>query len=148
MPVLAKNKKALFDYEILERFEAGIVLRGHEVKSVKAGHISLKGAYVSQRGKELFLIAAHISKYKPAGPLLDHDTERERKLLLRKSETERLLGKITEKGLTIVPLSVYTKGNLIKVEIGIARGKKAHDKRESIKKRDVERDMRRAMKNY
>lgn len=147
MPVLAKNKKALFDYEILETFEAGLQLAGQEVKSVKSGHISLKGAYVTlqtnKKGKkDAYLINAHIPPYKKAGPLPDYEPNRSRKLLLHRREIDQLIGKIQEKGLTLVPIKVYTKRNKIKLEFGLAKGRKKKDKRELIKKRDIDRQIR------
>lgn len=146
MPRIATNKKALYDYEILEKFEAGIVLAGHEVKSIKTGHINLKGSYVTIKAGEVWLINAHISKYKMAGKLLDYEPTRPRKLLLHKKEIKRLTGKLSEKGLTLIPLSVYTKRNQIKVEFGIGKGKKKVDKRESIKKREINRELKRIAK--
>lgn len=145
---IAENKKALFNYEILEKFEAGLVLAGQEVKSVKNRQINLKGAYVSIRNSEAYLINAHISPYKKAGILKDYNPTRPRKLLLNKKELKHLIGKSEEKGLTIIPLRVYTKGRgKIKIEIGIGRGKKKYEKKELIKKRDVEREIREKMKN-
>jgi SsrA-binding protein len=143
---LAKNKKALFDYEILEKFQAGLVLSGQEVKSAKNGQISLKGAFVTFHAGKPLLTGAHITKYKPAGDIPDYDPTRSRHLLLKKKEIRYLQGKFFEKGLTIVPLSVYTKNRFIKVEIAVARGKKTFDKREVIKKRDANREIKRAMK--
>jgi len=146
MPTLAINKKASFDYELLEKYEAGLVLFGHETKSVRAGQASLKGSYISPRTKngktELFLIGCQISLYKQAGLLPDYDQRRERKLLLNKTEIARLLGKKQEEGLTLVPLKIYTNHSFLKLEFAVARGKKKYDKRESIKKRDVERNLR------
>lgn len=146
MPTLAVNKKARHDYEILETVEAGLALLGHEVKSVRDGGMSLQGAYVSLRGGAVWLIGAHIPKYKPAGPLEGHDPDRTRQLLLHKREIGRLMGKLQQKGLTLVPISVYTCGSKIKVEVGLARGKKQFEKREQIKKRDLDRDVRRFLK--
>ncbi len=147
MPNLAKNKKALFNYEILEKIEAGIALSGSEVKSAKLGQINLKGSYITFFDGEPFLVNAYIASYKPANcGEKNYDTERKRKLLLHKNEIKRLQGKISSQGLTIVPISVYTKNNLIKVEIGLGKGKKKHEKRETIKKRDIERRMREKMK--
>jgi SsrA-binding protein len=143
------NKHATFDYEILEKYEAGLALLGHEVKSVKAGQISLKGAFVTVKSApqpELFLINANITKYKQAGPLLHHDPLRSRKLLMHKREIDSLIGKLQQKGLTLVPLRVYTKANRVKLEFGVGRGKKQYDKRESIKKRDSDREIRRILK--
>lgn len=144
MGLIVKNKRALYDYEILEKFEAGIVLSGQEVKSAKGGNINLTGAYVIIRGNEAFLVGALIAKYKFAGKLTDYDPQRTRKLLLTKKELSYLTGKSQVKGLTILPLSVYTtpRGR-IKLEIGIGRGKRKHEKREVIKKREVEREIKR-----
>ncbi|MCK4554436.1 SsrA-binding protein SmpB [Candidatus Parcubacteria bacterium] len=155
MPTLAFNKRANFDYDIKEKFTAGIVLLGHEVKSVKTGHINLKGSYVTLRhaqGKllkktkkvlpELYLINAHIPLYKYAGTVKDYNATRPRKLLLKKNEIKHLIGKKQEQGLTLVPLKVYTKRSLIKLEFGIGKGKKKIDKREVIKKREVDRKIR------
>ena len=146
MPQLADNKKAYFDYEILEKFEAGLVLLGHEVKAAKAGQVSLKGAFVTFHNNRAYLTNATISRYKQAGKLEEYDPTRSREILLHKKELRYLQGKFAEKGLTIVPLCVYTKNRLVKIEIAVARGKHTFDKRESIKKKDVERDMRRAVR--
>lgn len=148
MSILAINKRANFDYDILNKFEAGIVLLGHEVKSVKTGHINLKGSFVtvkSAKGKELpelHLINAHIPLYKFAGSIKSYDPYRSRKLLLKKNEIKYLLGKKQEQGLTLVPIKIYTKHSFIKLEFGIGKGKKKIDKRESIRKREVERSIR------
>ncbi len=146
MPTYASNKKARFDYDILETLEAGIVLSGPEVKSVRGNHISLTGSYVSLHNQELYLLNVHIAPYPFAGRQEGYDPTKSRKLLLKSSEIAYLGGKLAEKGLTIVPLSVYTKGRHIKVEIGLARGKKHYDKRESIKKREVNREIARVSK--
>ncbi len=143
MPALATNKKARFDYEILETYEAGLVLTGGEVKSIRAGHVKLSGAFVTFHGDTAYLTNAHISAYPFAAPNHKHEPDRSRKLLLKKKEIDYLRGKMQEQGLTIVPLSVYTKKRLLKIEIGVARGKKKFDKRETIKRRDVEREMAR-----
>ena len=149
MPTLATNKKGLYDYQVLEKFEAGLVLSGAEVKSVKTGQINLSGSYVSlDPTGEAWLVAAHISPYKQArAHQINYDPSRRRKLLLKHQEISYLQGKSREKGLTILPISVYTKGSLIKLELGIARGKKQIDKRDIIKKRDVDREIRRRMKS-
>ncbi len=147
MPTLAKNKKGLFDYQILETFEAGLVLTGKEVKSVKNGHINLKGSYISLKKGEAFLVNCHISAYKKAGIQPDYNPTQSRKLLLHKKEIKHLLGRIQQKGLTLIPIKVYTKGAIIKLEFGLAKGKKKIDKREIIKKRDMDREIQRAMKN-
>lgn len=143
---LANNKKALLDYEILEKYEAGLVLAGQEVKSAKLGNISLKGSFVTFHGVIAMLTNAHISAYKPAGPLPNYDPEQSRRLLLKKKEMRYLRGKSEEKGLTIVPLRVYTKSHLVKVEIALARGRHKYDKREVLRKRDQERETRRTLK--
>jgi SsrA-binding protein len=146
MPTLAINKKAKHDYEIIDTFEAGLVLLGHEVKSVRGGGLSLQGAYAAVRGGEAWLIGAHIRRYSPAGRLEGYDPERTRKLLLRRRELQRLIGKLQEKRLTLVPISVYTRGSKIKVELGLARGKKQYEKREALRKRDLDRELRRSLK--
>ena len=148
MPVLAKNKRAIFNYELIEKYEAGLVLSGPEVKSIKAGQVSLKGSYISlrpQKNKSLpepYLISSYVSWYKPAGDSSDYKADQPRKLLVKKAETKRLLGKKQEQGLTLIPLKLYTKHSLIKLEFALVRGKKKYDKRETIKKREVERQMR------
>ncbi|MCX6782353.1 MAG: SsrA-binding protein SmpB [Candidatus Magasanikbacteria bacterium] len=145
---LAENKKALFDYEILEKLEAGLVLRGYETKAAKAGHINLKGAYVTFHGSDALLTNAHIGLYKPAGKIEDYDPTHSRRLLLKKKEIDYLRFKSQEKGLTIVPIRVYTKQRFIKVEVAVARGKKQFDKRDAIKKRDLNKEIKRTLKNY
>jgi len=147
MSTYADNRKALFDYEILEKFEAGLELSGQETKSVKNGHLSLKGAYVTFHGRDANLTNAHISPYKEAGKLEGYDPTQSRRLLLHKREIAYLRGKSQEKGLTIVPISVYNRGRFVKVEIAVARGKHQYDKRESIKKREVEREIKRVIKD-
>jgi len=143
---LIQNKKAYFNYELLEKIEAGIELLGFEVKSLKLGRGSLDGAYVIIRDMEVFLIKAHIPPYQPSNTPKEYDPYRERRLLLNKKEIEQLIGFEKQKGLTIVPFSVYNKRGIIKVEIAVARGKKKYDKREAIKKRDTERDIGRKLK--
>lgn len=146
MPTLAYNKRANFDYEIINTYEAGLVLLGHEVKSIKTGHISLKGSYVtvrhSSRTPELFLINSHIPLYKQAGAVKDYEPTRARKLLVKKNEIKYLTGKKDEQGLTLVPVKIYTKHGLIKLEFGIGRGRKKYDKRDVIKKRETDRSIR------
>lgn len=144
---LAENKKAFFDYEILEKLEAGLKLTGQEVKSAKAGQINLKGTFVTFHNGEAYVTNMHINKYKAAGPMPDYDPTHSRQLLIRKKQIAYLQAKSHEKGLTIMPLSVYTKGRLIKIEIAVARGKKLYDKRESIKNRELKRELDRARKN-
>ncbi|MET0555166.1 MAG: SsrA-binding protein SmpB [Vicinamibacteria bacterium] len=143
-PVVATNRKALFNYEILERVEAGISLRGSEVKSVRANGLAFRDSFVEYRGGEMYLVGCHIGPYSH-GNIQNHSEGRERKLLLHKREIVKLGSKVTERGLTIVPLSAYFKEGRIKVEIGLARGKQSHDKRESIKRKDIERDTRQAV---
>ena len=142
MPTLAINKRARYDYEILDTFEAGLVLYGYEVKSIKTGQISLKGAFVTIKQGELFLTNSHVPLYKKASTITDYDPDRPRKLLVKSAEIKRLLGKKQEQGLTFVPLKLYTKRSLIKLKFALARGKKKHDKREAIKKRDLDRKIR------
>ena len=142
---IASNRKAFFNYEILERAEAGISLVGTEVKAIREGGFNFRDSFVEFRGGELFLVGCRIGPYSH-GNMLNHPEERDRKLLLHKREILKLGGKATERGLTIVPLRAYFKNGRIKVEIGLARGKKAHDKRESIKKKDIERETRQALR--
>ena len=153
MSVLAVNKRANFDYEVLDKYEAGLVLLGHEVKSVRAGNVNLKAAYITLRtdrggSPEAYLINAHISLYKYASTIKDYDPTRSRKLLLKAKEIKYLLGKIHEQGLTLVPLRIYTKNRILKLEFALARGKKKYDKREDIKKKDLDREARSMMKRY
>lgn len=143
---LIQNKKIHFNYEILERFEAGIELLGTEVKSVRAGHGSLEGAHVTIRGGEAYLMGATIQPYQTGNMQKNYDAMRNRRLLLTKDEISELSLQEAKKGLTIVPVGVYNKGHKLKVEIAIVRGKKAHDKRETIKKREAERDVMRDIK--
>ena len=142
--VLATNRKALFRYEILERAEAGIVLVGTEVKSIRAGGLEFKDAYVDSRGGELRLVGCRIAPYSH-GNLMNHAPDRERKLLLHKREILKLGARAQERGLTLLPLRAYLKNGRVKLEIGLARGKRAHDKREAIKKKDQEREARQAL---
>lgn len=145
--ILSDNPRARFDYHILDTFEAGIVLTGAEVKSAKQGSVSLKGSFVTVQNSELWLLNAHIAPYGPAaGHQRGYDPRRTRKLLLRGKQIASLIGKSKEDGLTIIPLKVYTKNRLVKVEIATAKGKKQFDKRASIKKREVDRNIRRALK--
>ena len=146
MKILAWNKKAGFDYEILESYEAGLVLYGHEVKAIKTGHVSLTGSYVVAKGNEFFLINALIPPYQPANTPKDYDPQRSRKLLLKKSEIRSLVGKSKTKGLTLIPIKLYTKKSKIKLEFALAKGKKKIDKREKIKKRDIEREIGRKLR--
>lgn len=142
----AENRKARFNYEILEKYESGIELLGSEVKSVRGGQMSLEGAFVIARGGEAFLINANIPPYQPKNAPKDYDPLRNRKLLLTKKEITELSGSEKNKSLTIVPISVYNKNRKIKVEIALVKGKKKFDKRETLKKRDTDRELRREYK--
>jgi len=146
MPTLLQNKKVYFNYEILERFDAGIELFGYEVKSLRNKRGSLEGAHITVRGNEAFLINADVPPYQPANTPKSYDSRRNRKLLLTKKELSELAGKESQKGLTIAPISLYTKGRNIKLSLGVARGKKKYDKRETIKKKETQRDIARDMK--
>jgi SsrA-binding protein len=146
MPSYAENRKARFNYEILEKYETGIELLGTEVKSVRGGQMSLEGAFIIIRGGEAFLINANIPSYQPKNAPADYDPLRNRKLLLTKKEIAKLAGSEKNKSLTIVPISVYNKNRKIKVEIALVKGKKKFDKRETIKKRDTDREIRREFK--
>ncbi|KKR61287.1 SsrA-binding protein [Candidatus Nomurabacteria bacterium RIFCSPHIGHO2_01_FULL_39_220] len=139
----AENRKARFNYEILEKYEAGIELLGSEVKSVRGGQMSLEGAFVIVRGGEVYLINTNIPPYQAKNSPKDYDQLRNRKLLLTKKEIAELAGNEKNKSLTIVPISVYNKGRKIKVEIALVKGKKKFDKRETLKKRDTDREIRR-----
>ena len=141
---VATNRKAFHEYHILETHEAGIQLMGSEVKSIREGNVSLKESYVLIRKGEAWLKRAHIASYSHTG-IEGHELIRDRKLLLHKKEISRIGSKLAEKGLTAVPTKLYFKGGLIKLEVGLAKGKKLHDKRDSKKKRDVERDIQRAL---
>lgn len=143
--VIARNRKAGFDYHLLEHFEAGMALMGSEIKAIRASQISIKEAYVRTNGQEAWLVNAHIAPYDPASRE-NHEARRDRKLLLHRKEIETLWESVQRKGLTIVPTRVYLKDGLAKVEIAIARGKHKYDKRQAIKKRDTEREIQRAMR--
>ena len=146
---IAQNKKAWHDYEILEKFEAGISLKGSEVKSIRLGKINLKDSYVRILKGEAYLIGAHISYPQSENPLFRPEEKRDRKLLLHKKEIDKLAGKVSQDGLTIVALRVYFNSkNLAKVQIALARGKNIHDKRETLKKREADKEARAAMKKY
>ena len=142
---VATNRKATHDYVIEDRYEAGLVLTGTEIKSIRAGRVSLRDGYVQPRNGELWLVNVHIAAYDPAGRH-GHDPRRPRKLLLHRKEIDRLIGKVQERGYTIVPLRMYLKRGLAKVEIGLARGKRKYDKRETIARRDAEREIQREWK--
>ena len=142
----ATNPKAYFDYEILETYEAGIVLEGFEVKAIKLGHIGLKGAYVTIKDAEAYLLNAHVSPYQPANTPKGYDPTRLRKLLLKRSQINALIGKSQTHGLTFLPLSVYSRKGKVKIEIGLGRGKRKYEKRGKIKKKDTEREIGRKLK--
>lgn len=144
---LIEHKKARLDYEVLNEFEAGLELLGHEVKSLRAKQGKLEGAHVVVRGGEAYLVGAHIPPYQPKNTDKEYDPARTRRLLLNKKEMVELGDAEGQKGLTIVPLRVYNKGKHLKLSIAIARGRKKFDKREVLKKRDTEREMRRTLKN-
>jgi len=140
MKIFSENRKGLFDYNILEKFEAGIVLFGQEVKSIKTGHINLAGGYVVIRQGEPFLIGIKVPPYQPKNIGANYGEERPRKLLLNKKEINYLTGKSNQKGFSLVPLKIYEKNGRIKLEFGLAKGRKKYDKKEKIKKRDIERE--------
>ncbi len=144
--LIATNRKAGRDYELADRFEAGLVLVGTEIKSIRAGQANLSDAYVLPRGGELWLHNMHIASYEPAGRF-GHDPLRPRKLLLHRREIARLISRVQERGYAIVPTRLYLKDGRAKIEIALARGKRKYDKREAIAKRDAERDVERALKD-
>ncbi|MDD2714274.1 MAG: SsrA-binding protein SmpB [Candidatus Wallbacteria bacterium] len=144
--IVSNNRKAFYNYEITEKFEAGLVLMGTEIKALRQGKVSLLDSFAHTRGGELFLYEMNISHY-DHGNRFNHDPKRERKLLLHKHEIRRLLGKIKEKGMTLVPLKIYLKNGLAKVELGLGRGKKVYDKKETIKNRIADRETSRMMKD-
>ena len=146
MKIITQNRKAFHDYQIEDKIEAGINLKGTEVKSVREGRINLKDSYVIIKQGEAFLLNCHISPYSH-GNIMNHDPVRTRKLLLHKKEISKLQGKLQEKGYSLIPLKVYCKGPYIKIEIGLAKGKKFFEKRETIKTREAKREIERAMKN-
>ncbi|KKR97249.1 MAG: SsrA-binding protein [candidate division TM6 bacterium GW2011_GWE2_41_16] len=149
MKIITKNKKAFFDYSILSRLEAGIVLTGDETKAVRANNVNLTGTFATFHGQELFLMNCHIGTYSHAFIKNDEQTRRSRKLLLHKKELIRLIGDVSRKGITIVPLALYIneKGK-IKVELGIAKHKKAHERKEELRERDITRETARELKNH
>ena len=143
--LIASNKKAFHDYFVLQKFEAGIVLTGTEMKSLRAGRANLKDAYVLLKDREAYLFGAHISPYSH-GNLQNHDPERTRKLLLNRRELDKLYSETAEKGLTVVPLRLYFKGSRVKAEIAVVKGKKQYDKRDSERTRELDREAQQAMK--
>lgn len=143
--LVANNRRASYDWELEEHYEAGLVLTGSEVKSLRNGRLNFKDSYIQVRSGEAYWIGAHISGYAWAHQF-DHDPERVRKLLLHKSELRRLMGKVREKGLSLVPLKLYLKNGRFKLELALARGKKAHDRRHDIKAKDAAREVARALR--
>jgi SsrA-binding protein len=139
----AENRKAQHEYETLESFEGGIALFGHETKSVRTGGAKLTGAYITLRKGELWLVGAQIAPYAKAGALPDYDPARDRKILVHRKELESLRGKIQQKGLTLVPFSLYPRARHIKLSFGLCRGRTTYDKREKLKTRDIDRELRR-----
>jgi SsrA-binding protein len=147
MADLLKNSRATFDYELGEQFSAGLELHGHEVKTIRAGRGSLRGARVAVRGGETYLLGAEIPPYQPANATAGYDPTRPIKLLLNKKEIARLAGLEQERGLTLIPLAVYNTGGKLKLRLAVARGKKKFDKRQSIKKRETDINIRRTLKS-
>ena len=147
MKIYSENKKAGFDYEILERFEAGMVLFGQEVKSIKTGHINLSGSYVAVRNGEPFLLGVKVPPYQPNNAGADYNEERQKKLLLNKKEIDYLIGKTKTKGFSLIPLKIYDNNGRIKLEFGLSKGKKKFDKKEKIKDRDVDREINRELRS-
>lgn len=143
--IVATNRQAAHDYTIEDRFEAGLALLGTEIKSIRAGQANLREGYVQPRGEELYLVNTHISPYEPAGRT-GHDPLRARKLLLHRKEIAKILTKLNERGYTLIPLKIYLKHGLAKIEIALARGKRQYDKRQAIAERDANRQMDRALK--
>lgn len=143
---LSENRRARFDYDIIDTYEAGIELKGFEVKSVTSGRGNLTGAYAIVRGGEVWLLNMEIPPYQPANMPSDYDSTRTRRLLLKKEEIKVLIGKIKERGLTLIPLKLYSKNRRIKIALGLGKAKKKYDKRETIKKRETEREIRRQLK--
>ena len=145
--VMADNRQARFTYEILDTYEAGIALKGTEVKSIRAGKVNLRDGYAQVKNGEVWLLNVHISPHNMTNQVYNHEPRRPRRLLLHKAEIRKLIGKVEEKGLTLVPLKMYLKKGRVKVNIAIGRGKKLHDKRESLKQKQEKRDIARMMKN-
>ena len=146
--VISDNRQARYLYEILDTYEAGIQLKGTEVKSIRLGKVNLRDGYALIRNGEVWLTNVHISPYEISGQYFNHEPRRDRKLLLHKKEINKLIGLLQQKGLTLVPLKMYLKGDWVKVALGVGRGKKLHDKRETVKRREDQREMDRAMKRF
>ncbi|MDY2879454.1 MAG: SsrA-binding protein SmpB [Candidatus Borkfalkiaceae bacterium] len=148
MKTIAENREAYFEYFVEDKFEAGISLDGGEIKSIRAGNVSLKDAYCSVFRGEMWMKGMHIAVYDKVGKFNVKDSRRDRRLLLHKSEINRLLGKMQEKGYTVVPLRLYYKQALVKVELGLCKGKHTYDKKQSLKEKDLDRSAQRDLKNY
>ena len=146
--IITLNKSASFEYFIEERYEAGIVLEGAEVKSIREGRASLAESFCELRGGEIFLKNMHIALYDKSGAFSTRDSRRERKLLLNRQEIDKIAGKVNEKGYTLVPLKVYFEGSLVKVEIALCRGKHTYDKKQALKEKDLEREAQRRIREY
>lgn len=146
--ILAENKKAFFDYEVLKKYQAGIILNGQEVKSIKSGRMSLNGCFVVLKDNEVFLLNADVPPYQPNNIYGEYDSKRSRKLLLKKSEINELIGKSHQKGLTMIPLKVYNHKGKVKVEFALCKGKRKTDKREKIKNREADREIQRSLKHF
>jgi SsrA-binding protein len=146
--IVADNRQARYLYEILETFEAGIVLVGTEIKSIRAGKLNLRDGFALLRNGEMFLMNVHVSPHSTASQLFNHEPRRTRKLLLHSKEIRKLKDQVEQQGLTLVPLKMYLKRGIVKVDMALVRGKKLHDKREDSKRRDDQREMQRAMKNF
>lgn len=144
---IAVNRKAFHDYSILETVEAGIVLTGTEIKSIRAGQVNLREAYAKPEGRELWLYNTHVAQY-DKGNIHNHDPRRPRKLLLHRDQINGLIGKVSQKSLTLIPLKIYIKRGVAKVELGLGRGKKLFDKREAIARRDMDREVEREIKSF
>lgn len=146
--IISDNRQARFNYHIIETYEAGVALQGTEVKSIREGKVNLRDGYALIRNNEAWLLNVHISPYQKAGDFFNHEPRRSRRLLLHKQEIRKLIGKVEQQGLTLVPLRMYFKRGWVKVDIALAQGKKLYDKRETIKRRDDKRAMQRAIKQY
>lgn len=146
--IVADNRQARFQYEILETYEAGVELRGTEVKSIRQGKVNLRDGYALIRNGEAWLHNVHVSPHETASQVFNHDPRRNRKLLLHGQEIRKLIGQVEQKGLTLVPLKMYLKRGWVKLTIALVRGKKLHDKREDLKRKQSDREIQRALKNY
>jgi SsrA-binding protein len=146
--IVADNRQARYLYEILETHEAGIALVGTEIKSIRAGKVNLRDGFALLRNGELFLLNVHVSPHSTASQVFNHEPRRTRKLLLHRKQIRKLIGQVDQQGLTLVPLKMYLKRGIVKVDLALVRGKKLHDKREDSRRKDDQRDMQRAMKNF